>query len=700
MIDRCDAERGRHRTRGRPRRWPSSGRRPCRPTAPWSWSASGPSVLRFDRTAGGLCADRVPRPARPGPAARRRCCRRRVRRRFDGRLRRRAGPRRSHRVHRLPRRPCQRRRHGRRSSRPRRTNPACPATVRSWHTPRSPPTRPRRPITIRENEQAPVALGSGARPMISRDGNHVVHETADSRPGHVMDRRRTRRVRRDRHAGPAPARSRRRPPVPPSTAIGRTVASDSIVAPGSMPTPTSCSTRSRPTPGSTPPPTGSARRHRRRARHDRDLHQRRAGQPRRGVGRRRRNLHRRSPNRARRSFGPVSTCTIEIGFTVEFLEEAFGTVSLVPLLGVVDPVPFTTEVRASGEAPPVDTPTSTATTTPRSTTGGTTGGSTTGGPGGTTTGGTRTTSTTGGTRTTSTTGGRPRPHHDHGRSGCRGIQPDLVRFRSDDHRGRASNGSGRDRQHHTDRCDRSWGSDSTPPTPTAFEIVETGCAGEAVPADGRCSVTIAFAPTATGEQSAQVDRLARQWHRDLRHARRRRCCATDAHGVPGGRQDGPGRDPPWRRVPDGVDRRARRGAGDPATWLVDDTGGFAIPVLVMPHTRSGPADSVGCRPDRPVRRRHGDDARDGDDEPSAAGRPRRHRPEHQPLTVEIDLRVPGADSRRQASSTKPMIVAAASHDSVPGPGVWHVTRSEIVLRLSTRNGATRWKSRSRKFAIS
>ncbi len=33
-----------------------------------------------------------------------------------------------------------------------------------------------------------------------------------------------------------------------------------------------------------------------------------------------------------------------------------------------------------------------------------------------------------------------------------------------------------------------------PADATGFEIVETDCAGEAVPANGRCSVTIAFAP--------------------------------------------------------------------------------------------------------------------------------------------------------------------------------------------------------------
>ncbi len=100
---------------------------------------------------------------------------------------------------------------------------------------------------------------------------------------------------------------------------------------------------------------------------------------------------------------PGSTCSLDVEFTVEFLEDAFGVLTLTPLSAATDPVPFTTELRAIGQAPPVQTPDTTTTplgrlpvepppvaARPDSRDRHATGGS-------------RTTSTTGGTRPTTTT---------------------------------------------------------------------------------------------------------------------------------------------------------------------------------------------------------------------------------------------------------------------------------------------------------
>jgi len=284
---------------------------------------------------------------------------------------------------------------------------------------------------------------------------------------------------------------------------------------------------------------------------------------------------------------PGSSCSIEIGFTVEFLEEAFGTVSLVPELSVGDPVPHTTEVRAIGEAPPVDTPTSTTTTTttPRSTTGGTTGGSTTGG--------TRTTSTTGGNRTTSTTGGRSTTG---GTVTSTTLAPGAVAFSPATFDFaptivEAGRRTGLIEIVNTRPTAAAVvGIRLDPADTTAFEIVETGCTGQAVPANGRCSVTIAFAPSATGEQSAQL------------------IASLDGGTEISATIAGIGAPPPTLTVFPGVARAGQvvtlRGSGFPTgltvelTWsgnpsdvVVDETGGFAIPVIVLPHTRSGPASA-------------------------------------------------------------------------------------------------------------
>ncbi len=132
-----------------------------------------------------------------------------------------------------------------------------------------------------------------------------------------------------------------------------------------------------------------------------------------------------------------------------------------------------------------------------------------------------------------------------------------------------------------------------------FEIEETDCVGVSLPSNGRCSVTVAFAPVATGQQSAQL------------------IASLDGGEEISATIDGVGAEPPTLTVFPAVATTGQvvtiRGSGFPAgatvelTWsgstqdalLVDDTGGFAIPVIVSTHTRSGPSKaSVSGQVDR------------------------------------------------------------------------------------------------------
>jgi hypothetical protein len=287
---------------------------------------------------------------------------------------------------------------------------------------------------------------------------------------------------------------------------------------------------------------------------------------------------------------PGSTCGVDVGFTVEFLEDAFGTVTLVPVNGPVDSVPFTTRVLAVGQAPPTDS--STTTTTPRATTGGTsTGGSRT------TTGGWRT-SSTGGRRTTSTTGGRTTT------ATTTTVDPGSVAFSPTTFDFAPTIVEAGRRTGLVEIVNTTANAASVvgvrlePVDVAGFEIAESDCAGTTVPANGRCSVTIAFAPDATGAQSVQL------------------IASLDGDGDIVATISGVGAEPPTLTVTPGVATIHQvvtiRGDGFPTgldvelTWggstqsvVVDDTGGFAIPVVLLPHTRRGPAGaSVAGQPDQ------------------------------------------------------------------------------------------------------
>jgi hypothetical protein len=286
---------------------------------------------------------------------------------------------------------------------------------------------------------------------------------------------------------------------------------------------------------------------------------------------------------------PGSTCSIDVEFTVEFLEDAFGVLALTPVSAATDPVPFTTELRAVGQAPPVQTP-ETTTTTP-SGTGGTTGGSTTGFPRTSTTGGSRTTSTTGGSRTTSTTGGTRTTTATTTTvvPGSVAFTPAAFEFAP------TIVDAGRrtglvEIVNTTPNAVTVVGVRLDPADAAGFQIAETDCAAASLPSNGRCSVTIAFAPGATGEQSAQL------------------VASLDGGTEISATLDGVGAEPPTLTVFPGVATTGQvvtiRGDGFPTgltvelTWsgttqdvMVDDTGGFAIPVIVLEHTRGGPAEA-------------------------------------------------------------------------------------------------------------
>jgi hypothetical protein len=142
------------------------------------------------------------------------------------------------------------------------------------------------------------------------------------------------------------------------------------------------------------------------------------------------------------------------------------------------------------------------------------------------------------------------------------------------------------------------GVDLVPADAAAFEIVETDCAGQSLPVNGRCSITVAFAPEETGSQSAQLV-----------------AALIDGPEI-SAVLSGTGAPPPTLTVLPGVATTGQvvtlRGAGFPTgltvelTWagsvrdvVIDDTGGFAIPVVVMAKTNGGPkVASVAGQPDQ------------------------------------------------------------------------------------------------------
>jgi hypothetical protein len=437
-------------------------------------------------------------------------------------------------------------------------------------------------ITIRENESVPVALGAGTRPMISRDGIHVVYEMGDalllrSWTGEGPDAF----AQTDTLTLTGPVAPTASGPV--IDRYGRTVASDSIAVPD-VDTDIMLNAITSD------------------AGFDSDSYQLGSGVVGTDLA-----TTVTFTNDGPASLGvasvavdgtftvlaesctpvirPGSMCTVEVGFIVQFPEEALGTVSLVPLLAVAEPAPFTTEVVATGQAPPVETSTTT-TTTLGSTTGGTTGGSTSGGTtGGSTTGGTS--STTGGSRPPSTTGGRPTTTTTTEAPGAVVFSPTSFDFAPTIIEAGRRTGLV-EIVNTTPSAVAVVGVRFEPADSTAFEIVENGCGGQAVPAAGRCAITIAFAPTDTGEQSARL------------------IASLDSGTEVSATIVGMGAPSPTLTVRPGVATTGQvvtlRGVGFPTgltvelTWsgsisdvAVDETGGFAIPVLVMPNTRSGPA---------------------------------------------------------------------------------------------------------------
>ncbi len=121
-----------------------------------------------------------------------------------------------------------------------------------------------------------------------------------------------------------------------------------------------------------------------------------------------------------------------------------------------------------------------------------------------------------------------------------------------------------------------------------FQIVETTCASESVAAGERCSVMLSFAPTTTGAQGVSLI-ASIAGGTDI-------AVAVTGIGAPA----------PTAIVNPGVATVGQvvtlSGAGFPTgitvdvTWaatvtqvVVDEAGTFNLPVVVMSHTRSGPA---------------------------------------------------------------------------------------------------------------
>ena len=308
---------------------------------------------------------------------------------------------------------------------------------------------------------------------------------------------------------------------------------------------------------------------------------------------------------------PGSTCSITIEFTVEFFEDAFGVVTL--LSSSTPATMATTDVVALG-APDVPATAATTTTVATSTTGGTTtggtttggtttggattGGTTTGGAtaGGTTTGGTTAGGTTTGRRTTttsgSTTGGRTR----NTTTTTTTVPGDGVDFSPSTFEFAPTiAGAGR-RTATIDLVNSSPSSvsisgvvlEAAAAVDSSFEIVSTTCASS-IPAAGRCTVDVAFTPSAEGAETI----------------------ALTASLVGGGEivatVSGVGAPPPTLQVVPGVATVGQvvtlRGSGFPTgvtvslsllddivdqAIVVDEAGTFDIPIVVLPNTPQGP----------------------------------------------------------------------------------------------------------------
>jgi hypothetical protein len=298
------------------------------------------------------------------------------------------------------------------------------------------------------------------------------------------------------------------------------------------------------------------------------------------------------------SIRPQSTCSVVVSTKIERYEDAFGVLSF-NVAG--SGAPYTAEVVVLGKAGPTTTSTTIpGTTTTTTTTGGATGGTTTGGTTGSTGGRPTTTSTTGGrpTSTTSTTGGRPTtpattapPPPGAGITfspAAFDFAPTIIGAGRRTGSIEILNSSARSVSINDVRLEPAAVPGSGP-----FEIASTTCTDDPVPANGRCSVDLAFAPTELGTQSAQL-----------------------TVGVEGGTDlsatvSGTGAPAPTLTVIPGVASVGQvatiSGGGFPTgvsvaiSWgddvvpilvTVDDTGAFKVPVIVRPHTPTGPISVV------------------------------------------------------------------------------------------------------------
>ncbi len=275
---------------------------------------------------------------------------------------------------------------------------------------------------------------------------------------------------------------------------------------------------------------------------------------------------------------PGTTCELDIAFTIERLEDAFGTVSLSPAsfgasvftaevtaLGVAAPLPTTT-------APPTTPATTTTTTAPTTTGGTTTGGTTTGSTaGGSSSSATTTTTTTlvpgAGVVASPTTFDFAPTIVDAGR------RTGLVEI--------VNNGTS---------AATIVGVRLDPAEAGPFQIVETTCAGETLAVGERCTVTLSFAPTETGTQSVSL------------------IASIDGGADITVAVNGTGASAPTLDIVPGVATIGQvvtlSGSGFPTgitvelTWastvtevVVDDAGTFNVPVVVMSHTATGPASA-------------------------------------------------------------------------------------------------------------
>jgi len=122
-----------------------------------------------------------------------------------------------------------------------------------------------------------------------------------------------------------------------------------------------------------------------------------------------------------------------------------------------------------------------------------------------------------------------------------------------------------------------------------FEVVETTCAGQSVAVGSRCGITLAFAPTTLGAQNVTLIASLASGADITAVVSGTGSPAPTLEAVPGVATIGQVVTLRGSGFPTGVTVDVTR-ASSLHQVVVDDTGTFNLPVVVMSHTPTGPVE--------------------------------------------------------------------------------------------------------------